>query len=113
MAQALDCQNPQVQPASSVLLFLLLALPIAATGVSFLSAADWVGEPFGSLDAREVCLFFGAPLFCIAAAVRWCVVARRRGHTRLYVVLVLLWFGLMLGWSLDSLVSYFYEPWNM
>jgi hypothetical protein len=92
--------------------WLLIVLPFVAPAVAFLSAANWVGEPFGSLELRDILLFGGAPLVVLAVSTMWYVLARRRRLPWLVIISVLAWFALMLYWAVDSLVPYFSEPWN-
>jgi hypothetical protein len=110
--QTLDYQVPQSRSLMSPAVCFLIALPIISAGYAFLSAANWVGEPFGVVEAADVVLFFGAPLFAIGSAVAWSFIARRRRLRWPVIALALGFFALMSYWSMESLLPYFQEPWN-
>jgi len=108
----LDYQKPPSRSTVSAAVCFLIALPIFAGITAFLSAINWVSEPFGVVEMTDVLLFFGAPGAAVGSAVTWCVIARRRRLPWIVFVLALAWFALMLYWSIDSLLPYFKEPWN-
>ncbi len=110
--QMLDYQVPQSRSTVSAAVCFLIALPILSGITAFLSAINWVGEPFGVVEITDVLLFFGAPVAAVSSAVAWCVIARRRRLPWIAFVFALVWFAVMLYWSIVSLLPYFKEPWN-
>jgi hypothetical protein len=109
--QKLEYEAPRVSWRTSLSLLLLIALPLIAGASAFISAATWVGEPFSTLDSLVI-IFAGAPICVIGCAVGWVQIARRRHISWPLLLPVLLWLALMLYCSIDSLLSYFQEPWN-
>lgn len=110
--QTLDYRIPPRRSPVSIAQCLLVGLPIVPAGFAFLSAINWVDEPFGSVQPRDVVLFGGAPLIALGSAVAWCVIARRRRVRWPLFVVALAWFCIIVYGTIDSLVPYFQEPWN-
>src|SRR5687767_13225083 len=96
-----------------VLLVSLCALPCAAGALVLLAGGLGVAEPFMIFKARDAAVFFGAPIAIVALGIIWLCLALKRRLRWVLILPVLAWFGLCTFGTIEELMMYLREPWNI
>ena len=72
-----------------------------------------MAEPFPILKPSDAAVFFGSPVATVALGIIWLRLAIERRLRWMLIVPVLAWFALCLFGTIEELMLYLREPWNV